>query len=109
MNDQFIADGLVEPSFDARCSPETDSATLTLEGSDMAKTRQPQNTSTRLAARFNLLARTAVRTFNALSADRALAQRAATTAALPRQRLTELRALYTTHDTVLACIRVPTP
>ena len=72
----------------------------------MAKTRPPQNTSTRLAARVSTLAHTAMRTLNALAADRALAQRAALTAALPRQRLTELRALYTTPDTVFASVRV---
>ena len=32
-----------------------------------------------------------------LAADRALAQRATAAAALPRQRLAELRGLYTTH------------
>jgi len=56
-----------------------------------------------------MLARAAERTFNAfnaLSADRALAQRAATMAALPRQRLGELRALYLTHERVLASVAV---
>lgn len=72
----------------------------------MATTRQPQNTSMRLAARFWTLASTTVRTINALAADRALAQRAATMAALPRQRLGEVRALYTTTDRVLASVRI---
>ena len=72
----------------------------------MAKTRQPQNTSTRLAGRFWRLASTAVRTINALAADRALAQRAATMAALPRQRLAEVRGLYTTPDSVLTSVRI---
>ena len=72
----------------------------------MAKTRQPKNTSTRLAARFSMLANAAARAFNALSADRALAQRAATMAALPRQRRGELRALYMTDERVLASVAV---
>lgn len=72
----------------------------------MAKTRQPQNTSARLAARVLALASAATREINALAADHALAQRAAMMAALPRQRLAELRALYTTHDTMLANARV---
>ena len=72
----------------------------------MAKTRQPQITATRLAARLSRLANTAVRIFNALTADRALAQRAATVAALPRQRLGELRALYMSHERVLASVAV---
>lgn len=72
----------------------------------MAKARQPQTTSTRLAARFSMLANAAVRTLNALAADRALAQRAATVAALPRQRLGELRALYMTHERALASVAV---
>lgn len=53
-----------------------------------------------------MLVSAGVRTFNALATDRALAQRAAVIAALPRQRLAELRALYTTHDTVLASVPV---
>jgi hypothetical protein len=69
-------------------------------------TRQPQNTSTRPAARFSLLANAAVRSFNALAADRALAQRAATMAALPRQRRGELRALYMAHERALASVAV---
>ena len=72
----------------------------------MAKTRQPKNTSTRLAGRFWRLASTVVRTINALAADRALAQRAATMAALPRQRLAEVRGLYTTPDSVLTSVRI---
>lgn len=72
----------------------------------MAKTRKSQDTSARLAARVLVLANATVRTFNALAAERALAQRAAITAALPRQRLAELRALYTTHDTMLTGARV---
>ena len=72
----------------------------------MAKTRQSQNTSTRLAGRFWRLASTVVRTINALAADRALAQRAATMAALPRQRLAEVRGLYTTPDGVLTSVRI---
>jgi hypothetical protein len=72
----------------------------------MAITRQPQNTSTRLAARFSLLANAVVRSVNALAADRALAQQAATMAALPRQRRGELRALYMAHERVLARVAV---
>jgi hypothetical protein len=66
----------------------------------------PQNTSTRLAARFSLLTNAAVQALNALAADRALAQQAATMAALPGQRLSELRALYMTHERVLARVAV---
>jgi hypothetical protein len=47
-----------------------------------------------------------VRTINALAADWALAQRAATMAALPRQRLAEVRGLYTTPDSVLTSVRI---
>jgi hypothetical protein len=72
----------------------------------MAMTKQPQNTSTRPAARLSMLANAAVRSFNALSADRALAQRAATMAALPRQRRGELRALYVAHERALASVAV---
>jgi hypothetical protein len=79
---------------------------LAVFGSDMAKTRQPQDTSARLAARVLVLANAAIRTFDALAADRALAQLATTKAALPRQRLAELRALYTTHDPMLVSARV---
>ena len=60
----------------------------------MPKTRKPQDTSPRLTARVLLLANGAMRAFDELAADRALAQRATAVAALPRQRLTELRALY---------------
>ena len=56
---------------------------------------KPQDTSALFATRVLVLANAAVQEFNALAADRALAQRAATAAALPRQRLAELRALYT--------------
>ncbi len=72
----------------------------------MAKTRQPQNTSPRLAARVSMLAHAAVRALDVLAAERALAQRAAVAAALPRQRLAELRGLYTTSDLVLTSVRV---
>lgn len=74
----------------------------------MAKTRTSQDASARLAARLRVVANGAVQAFNALAADRALAQRAAATAALPRQRLAELRALYTntTHDPIAAGARV---
>ena len=61
----------------------------------MTKSRKPQDTSARFATRVLVLANAAVQEFNALAADRALAQRAAIAAALPRQRLAELRALYT--------------
>jgi len=44
-----------------------------------------------------LLANGTIRAFDELAADRALAQRATAVAALPRQRLTELRALYMTE------------
>ena len=72
----------------------------------MAKTRQPRNASPRLSGCFFTLAQAAVRTFNALAAERALAQRAAVMAAQPRKRLAELRRLYTTHEPVLASVRV---
>lgn len=72
----------------------------------MAMTKRPQNTATRPAARFLMLANAAVRSFQALAADRALAQRAAAIAALPRRRLGELRALYMTHERVLASVAV---
>jgi hypothetical protein len=72
-----------------------DSASLSLENSNMPKTRKPQATSARLTARALLLANGAMRAFDALAADLALAQRATAVAALQRQRLTELRALYT--------------
>ena len=72
----------------------------------MAKTRQPPNTSTRLAGLFWRLASTAVRTISALAADWALAQRAATMAASPRQQLAEVRGLYTTPDGVLTSVRI---
>jgi hypothetical protein len=72
----------------------------------MAKTRQTRNAPTRLTGCFLTLAHAAVRTLNALAADRALAQRAATMAAQPRERLAELRGLYTTHEPVLASVRV---
>jgi hypothetical protein len=72
----------------------------------MAMTRQPQNTSTRLAARFSMLTNAAVQALNALVADWALAQRAATIAALPRQPRGELRALYMAHERALASVAV---
>lgn len=83
-----------------------DSASLSLEGFDMPKAEKSRYAAAQLAARACVLANAAVRAFNALAADRALAQRAATAAALPRQRLTELRALYTTHESVPASARV---
>jgi hypothetical protein len=72
----------------------------------MTTTKNPHHTSARIAARILALANGVTRAFNALAADRTLAHRAATMAALPRQRLAELRALYMTHDRVLASVAV---
>ena len=72
----------------------------------MAKTGKPHDTSAQLATRVLVLANGAMRAFNELTAERDLAQRAAAAAALPRQRLAELRALYTTHDTPAAGARI---
>lgn len=72
----------------------------------MVKTTKPQDRSARLATRVLVLANGAMRAFNELAAERELAQRAAAAAALPRQRLAELRALYTTHDTPAASARI---
>ena len=68
----------------------------------MVKIRQPQHMSALLTVRALMLANAAARAFNTLAAERALAQRAATMAAVPRERLAEVRALYTAQDESLS-------
>lgn len=65
----------------------------------MAKTIQTQNAFFPLATRVSILVDTALRTIGKLAEERARAQRAAILADLPRQRLAELRALYTQEAT----------
>lgn len=61
----------------------------------MTKAIQTLNGFVPLATRVSILVDAAVRTVRKLADDGARAQRAATLAGLPRQRLSELRALYT--------------
>jgi hypothetical protein len=61
----------------------------------MTKAIQTLNGFGPLASRVSILVDAAVRTVRKLADDRARAQRAAILAGLPRQRLSELRALYT--------------
>lgn len=63
----------------------------------MQKSRKPQHTSIGLSHRLLALAQATAREFNALAADHGVADRATVMAGLPRQRLTEMRALYTLH------------
>lgn len=66
----------------------------------MTTSMQTQNESIPLAIRVSTLVDAAVRSISRLAEDQARAQRAATLAGLPRQRLPELRALY--QDTTAA-------
>ncbi len=66
----------------------------------MTKTRKSADTPARPGARVLVLANTTVRVCSALAADGALAREAAVKASLPRQRLAELRALYTAQETM---------
>ena len=61
----------------------------------MANTIQTQNALIPLATHVSVLVDAAVRTIGELAEEQAVAQRAAALAGLPRQRLAELRALYT--------------
>ncbi len=61
----------------------------------MANTIQTQNALNPLATHVSILVDAAVRTIGELAEEHASAQRAAVLAGLPRQRLAELRALYT--------------
>ena len=61
----------------------------------MANTTQTQDSLIPLATQISILVDAAVRTIGELAEDQASAQRAAALAGLPRQRLAELRALYT--------------
>ncbi len=66
----------------------------------MTKAIQTLNGFVPLATRVSILVDAAVRTVRKLADDRARAQRAAILAGLPRQRLSELRALYTKRHPV---------
>ena len=61
----------------------------------MTKARQTLNGFVPHAGRVSILVDVAARTIRKLAEEQARAQRAAILAGLPRQRLSELRALYT--------------
>ena len=72
----------------------------------MPRTKQPDPRFAPLTTHVKGAVTRLMNTLNGIAADRALAQRAATMASLPRQRLGELRALYMTQEKALATTAV---
>ena len=72
----------------------------------MPRTKQPGHRFAPLTTHVKGVAMRLLNTLNGIAADRALAQRAATMAALPRQRLGDLRALYMTQERALSTTAV---
>ena len=72
----------------------------------MPRTKQPDHRFAPLTTHVKGVAIRLMNILNDIAADRALAQRAATMASLPRQRLGQLRALYTTQERALTTTAV---